>query len=223
MEQNLESLPKYTKTEELVNAITHIIGSVMGIAALVVGLIFASKEDNIYKTIGIIIYCCSLVLLYSMSSLYHFLPRGKTKRIFRIFDHCSIFLLIAGTYTPICFGPLMKSGAWGWILFGLVWVLAIIGIVLNATIMNKVKVLSMICYIFMGWCAILVIKPLMEHLDLKAFLWIFAGGIIYTIGAVLYIISKKKPIKYMHGIWHVFVLFGSLIQYIGILLYIIIE
>ena len=216
----LDTIPMYTKKEEIFNAVSHIVGGAISLIGLIIGIIFSK---NTIICLSMIIYGLSLILLYTMSSLYHFLGRNKAKLVFRIFDHCSIFLLIAGTYTPICLGSLQEKSPLGIIILIILWVLAIIGITLNAIMMNKVKIVSMVIYLTMGWCAIIVLKPVIELLGLKGFLWILGGGIIYTIGAILYMLAKKGHILHGHCIWHIFVLMGSLIQYIGILLYVVLK
>lgn len=160
-----------------------------------------------------------MIITYTMSAIYHFLRPNKAKKVFRIFDHCSIYLLIAGTYTPLCLITLTNAPAWGYTLFAIVWALSILGIVLNAVNMYKWKVLSMILYIALGWCIILAIYPLLQNIQLAGFWWLLAGGLCYTVGAVFYGFGKK--VKYIHSIWHLFVLFGSILQFVSILFYVI--
>lgn len=216
-----KELPKYTKEEELFNAITHIIGAAFGVVALILGIVFGVKTNkNAAEMTGIILYGVSMILLYTMSSLYHFLPRNKAKRVFRIFDHCTIYLLIAGTYSPIC---LISLGAtsWGIILFAVVWSCAIVGITFNAINMywKAVKVLSMVLYLAMGWSVVFAIFPLLDVFPFEGFMWLLAGGIAYTVGVIFYAMGKKK--KFVHGIWHLFCLVGTLLQFIAIFVYVI--
>lgn len=216
-----KELPVYTKGEELFNAISHIVGGGFGIIALVLGLIVACRESDVYGIVSMAIYGASMILLYTMSSIYHFLRRNRAKKVFRIFDHCTIYLLIAGTYTPYCLVTLREAGLWGWILFSVVWLFAILGIVFNAINMHHplIKTLSMICYICMGWCIIIAIKPLIANLSMNGFMWLLMGGVMYTIGAVFYAFGKKA--KYIHSVWHLFVLMGTILQFVSIVLYVL--
>lgn len=213
-------LPNYTRGEEIANMVTHIIGGVMGIVALVLCVIFAAVRGNVYGIIGGSIFGVSMILLYTISSIYHGLKHSTAKKVFQILDHCSIFILIAGTYTPIVLGPVREfSIALGWTLFGIVWGLAIIGIVLNSIDIKKYKIFSMICYLGMGWC-IMAIAPKIKYILVpEALYMILAGGILYTIGAVLYIVGHKK--KFFHTYFHVFVDLGSLLHFLAILFYIV--
>lgn len=216
-----KELPKYTKGEELFNAISHIVGGAFGIVALILGLIVACKYSDAYGVVSMVIYGISMILLYTSSAIYHFLRKNKAKKIFRIFDHCTIYLLIAGTYTPFCLVTLREAGAWGWTIFGIVWSCAVLGIVFNAINMHKpiIKVLSMICYLAMGWCVVIALDPLLDNLSKAGFVWLLMGGIMYTIGAVFYMFGSKK--KYIHSVWHLFVLAGTILQFISILLYVL--
>lgn len=213
-------LPNYTRGEEIANMVTHIIGGVMGIVALVLCVIFAAVRGNVYGIIGGSIFGVSMILLYTISSIYHGLKHSTAKKVFQILDHCSIFILIAGTYTPIVLGPVREfSIALGWTLFGVVWGLAIIGIVINSIDIKKYKIFSMICYLGMGWC-IMAIAPKIKYILVpEALYMILAGGILYTIGAVLYIVGHKK--KFFHTYFHVFVDLGSLLHFLAILFYIV--
>lgn len=213
-------LPNYTRGEEIANMVTHIIGGAMGIVALVLCVIFAAVRGNVYGIIGGSIFGVSMILLYTISSIYHGLKHSTAKKVFQILDHCSIFILIAGTYTPIVLGPVREYNvALGWTLFGIVWGLAIIGIVLNSIDIKKYKIFSMICYLGMGWC-IMAIAPKIKYILVpEALYMILAGGILYTIGAVLYIVGHKK--KFFHTYFHVFVDLGSLLHFLAILFYIV--
>ena len=216
-----KELPNYTKGEELFNAISHIVGGAFGIVALVIGVVFACKYSDAYGIVSMSIYGSSMILLYTMSSIYHFLNKNKAKKVFRIFDHCTIFLLIAGTYTPFCLVTLREASGWGWSLFGVVWFFAVLGIVFNAINMHKpiIKILSMICYLAMGWCVVIAISPLLNNLEKMGFVWLLIGGLMYTIGAIFYLIGSKK--KYIHSVWHLFCLGGTIFQFMSILLYVI--
>lgn len=213
------SLPVYTKGEEIFNAVTHIVGGAFGIIFLIVGVIYAHWHCDRVGIFSMYIYGFCMIITYTMSAIYHFLRPNRAKKVFRIFDHCSIYLLIAGTYTPLCLITLANAPAWGYTLFAIVWALSILGIVLNAVNMYKWKVLSMILYIALGWCIILAIYPLLQNMQLAGFWWLLAGGLCYTVGAVFYGFGKK--VKYIHSIWHLFVLFGSILQFVSILFYVV--
>ncbi|GMB10242.1 MAG: hemolysin III family protein [Candidatus Improbicoccus devescovinae] len=201
-------LPKYTFPEEIINSITHGLGALLGIF----GVISLIKKNylNSKNLTCFLIYGFSLILLYLISSIYHALKPGIFKSIFRKFDHCSIFLLIAGTYTPISI--IILKGKLIMILLGLIWLISIVGIILNAINVNKFSKFSLICYISMGWILIFQVKPLVQSLSQVQLTCLLAGGLFYTIGAGIYILGKR--IKFMHSIWHVFVLFGSALHFI---------
>lgn len=215
-----KALPVYSKGEELINAITHIVGGAFFIVGAVLCLIYANDSINVWGRVSLLIYCFSVLLMFTMSAIYHFLNRNKGKKVFRVFDHCAIFLAIAGTYTPLCFITLGGT-LWGTLIGIFVWVLAILGIVLNSVDMYKksIKVFSMLAYLGMGWCIVVAIIPLLQVWSLNGFLWLLAGGLMYTIGAVFYGLGKNK--KYMHCLWHFFVLFGAILQFISIFFYVV--
>ncbi len=214
-------LPIYTKGEEIFNMTTHIVGGALGVIALVLCIIFAAIHHNAYGVISSIIYGITMIVLYTMSSIYHGLhPNTTAKKVFQVLDHCSIFLLIAGSYTPFALCTLREySIALGWSIFGIIWGLAILGIVLNAIDLKNFKVFSMICYLIMGWCIIVKMNVVIERLGLTGFSLLLAGGIVYTIGAIFYGVGKKK--KYMHSIFHLFIFAGSLLQFLCILLFVV--
>ena len=218
---NERILPTYTKGEEIFNMVSHIVGAVMGIAALVLCVIFAAIHGNVYGVVSSAIFGTTLVILYTMSSIYHGLnEKLKAKKVFQVIDHCSIFLLIAGTYTPFALCTLRQySAATGWTIFGIIWGLAILGIVLNAIDLKRYKVFSMICYLVMGWCIIIKGSVLPALLGMAGFILVLSGGIVYTIGAILYGIGKKK--KWMHSVFHLACVFGSLLHFLCILLYVV--
>ena len=214
-------LPTYTKGEEIFNMTSHIVGAAFGVIALVLCVVFSAIHHNGYAVISSTIYGITMILLYTMSSIYHGLkPNGKAKKVFQILDHCSIFLLIAGSYTPFCLVSFREYNAvLGWIIFGIIWGMAILGIILNSIDLKQFKVFSMICYLAMGWCIIVKIKWVIEGLGWTGFTLLVAGGVIYTIGAVLYGLGKKK--KYMHSIFHLCIFAGSLLHFLCILLYVV--
>ena len=207
-------LPKYKLGEELLNSISHGIGALLSIAALVLGII---KSDNGLSLFAILIYSISSIILYVMSCIYHSLKRNNAKRIFRIIDHCSIYILIAGTYTPIVL--LKLPSPLGWWIFGIVWAIAIIGITLNSIDIKKFKNVSMALYLIAGWCIIFSFKSLWENLNHLGILFTLIGGIIYTIGAIIYGIGKKH--RYMHSIFHIFCILASVCFFITIYFYVL--
>ena len=214
-------LPTYTKGEEIFNMVTHICGGVLGIVATVLLPIFAAIHHNVYGIISGVIFGISMIILYTMSSIYHGLsPKLKAKKVFQIFDHCAIFLLIAGSYTPFCLCTLRGyDTAMGWTIFGIIWGTAVLGILFNSRDIKKYKVLSMICYLLMGWCIIVKVSILPQLLTNFGFSLLLAGGIVYSIGAILYGLGKKK--KYIHSVFHIFIFLGSLLHFFCILFYVI--
>lgn len=203
-------LPRYTLGEELFSAISHGVSALMAVAALVLLLVFCEKTPM--KVSSVSIYGATLILLYTISTLYHALGINRAKVVFRSIDHCTVFLLIAGTYTPmtlVCLG-----GVTGWVLFGVVWAAAVLGVVLNAVNVERFKVFSMICYLAMGWVVVFAMKTLWLNLSRVGFVCLLVGGICYTVGALLYGIGKKVP--YMHSIFHLFVTAGSVLHAVSV-------
>ena len=202
--------------EEQLNSLSHLIGAVAALAGLVVLVVFASLQGDPWKIVSFSIYGVSLFLLYLFSTFYHGL-QGKAKIVFRKLDHIAIYLLIAGTYTP--FTLVSLRGAWGWSIFGVVWGLAIVGILVDFFASKGRRILPIVIYILMGWIGIVAIKPLLASLSPAGFIWLLSGGIFYTLGIVFYVLDKKKP--YFHAIWHLFVLAGSINHFIAILFYVL--
>ncbi len=213
-------LPDYTKGEELFNMISHIVGAAFGLFALIICVAISGYHRDIIGIVASSIYGISMILLYTMSSIYHGLTHPFAKRLFQVFDHCAIYFLIAGTYTPVALVAIRPNyPSWGWLIFGLQWGLAAIATALTAIDLKRFKVISMICYIFMGWMIILFYPIILPSLGQSGFVYMLVGGILYTIGAVLYGIGKRK--RYMHNVFHVFVLLGSIVQFFGIILYVL--
>lgn len=213
-------LPKYTKGEEIFNMTSHIVGGALGIVATVLCIVFAAIHGNVYGVVSGAIYGITMIILYTMSSIYHGLkPERTAKKVFQILDHCSIFLLIAGSYTPFALCTIREVDvATAWTIFGVIWGLAILGIILNSIDIKRFKVFSMICYLLMGWCIIIKANLLPEALGMNGLVLLVSGGVAYTVGAVLYGLGKKH--KWMHSIFHLFILLGSLLQFFCILLYV---
>ena len=207
---------KYTLGEEIFSSVSHGVGACLSIAGTVVLLVFSVIYGNALAVVSSSIYGASLIILYTMSTLYHSFTNERVTHFFQIMDHNTIFLLIAGTYTPITLYIL--GGVTGWILFSVVWVASIIGITLNSINMEKAKIPSLICYIATGWVIIFAIKPLIAKVPFLSALFLVLGGVIYTVGIVFYVIKK---VKYFHPIWHIFTVLGSAFHYFSILIAII--
>lgn len=213
-------LPDYTNGEELMNMISHIVGGALGVVALVLCVTFSAIRNNPWGVVGSAIYGASLILLYTSSSIYHGLRPGMGKKVMQVIDHCTIYFLIGGTYTPILLCSIRPiSPAWAWVLFGIVWGLAAMATTFTAIDLKKYSVLSMICYIGMGWSVVIAAKTAIEAMTVPGSLWCLAGGILYTVGAVLYGLGKKR--RYMHSIFHFFVVAGSIAQFICIFFYVL--
>lgn len=201
---------------EWFNSISHLIGAALALVGLTLLVVLAARQGDPWKIVSFSIYGTTLLLLYTFSALYHS-SHGKAKKVFRKFDHLSIYLLIAGTYTP--FSLITLRGGWGWSIFGAIWCLAILGIVLDSLPQKGQRVLSLIIYIFMGWFILIALKPLLRALPLMGFAWLLLGGVFYTIGVVFYALDER--VRHFHGIWHLFVLAGSLSHYFTVLFYVV--
>lgn len=211
-------LPNYTKGEEIMNMVTHISGGGLAILGSVFCILAACRVGGWETILGAVIYCTAMVGVYTMSSVYHGLRAGTAKKVMQVIDHCAIYFLIAGTYTPILItGFLPVFPLTGWRLLIMQWLLTALAVTLTAIDLHKFNVFSMICYIFMGWGIIFFLPQAMAVMTKPGFYWLLAGGIAYTIGAVLFGIGKKIP--WMHAVFHIFVILGSLFQYLAIVLY----
>lgn len=213
-------LPDYTLGEEIFNTVSHIVGAVFGLFALIVCVIISAMHHNPWAIVGSAIYGASLVLLYTVSSVYHGLRHPMAKKVMQVIDHCTIYLLICGTYTVILLCSIRPvSPGWAWTLFGIVWGLAAMAAVFTAIDLKRFSTLSMICYIGMGWCIVLAADTAIKAIPLPGLLWLLAGGISYTVGAILYNVGKKH--RYMHSVFHLFVVLGSVLQFFCIVGYVI--
>ncbi|MBQ1946668.1 MAG: hemolysin III family protein [Clostridia bacterium] len=213
-------LPDYTHGEELVNMISHIVGGGLGVLVLFACLFLSIRNHNVWGIVGSAVYGVSFIQLYTISSIYHGLRPSTAKKVLQIIDHCSIYLFIAGTYTPIMLCSLRPAHpAWAWSLLGVVWGIAALAITLNAIDLKNFAVFSMICYIGMGWCVIAGIKPVLEVLPSGALWLLVLGGVVYTLGAVAYGLGKKK--RYMHSLFHICCLGGSVLQALCIIFYVL--
>ncbi len=202
----------YSTREEVANAITHGIGALLAIAALVILVVFAAIKGNVWHVVSFSVYGSTLVLLYFASTLYHSLTNLTAKGVFHKFDHISIYLLIAGTYTPFCLTAL--RGWIGWTVLGIVWSCAILGAVLKSISVGKRVMMSTILYVLMGWVILIAIKPLYNSMPYNGFLLLIAGGVSYTLGTIFFIRDK---VKYNHSVWHLFVLGGSVLHFFSVL------
>ncbi len=217
-------LPDYTRGEEIFNMVSHIVGGGFGVIACATCVVKAFLYGNAYDIVGAFVYGLSMIVLYTMSSLYHGLKSEMAKKVFQIIDHCTIFILIAGTYTPVALSAIRPAIPWmGWAVFGFVWGVSALGIVLNSIDLKKYNKLSMFFYLLLGWCIILTGKNCMATVGNQGMLWMLLGGISYTVGAVFYGVGGhgKHPLRYMHSVFHLFVVAGSILQYISIIFYII--
>ncbi len=210
-------LPDYTLGEELINAISHGIGAGLSIAALVLCVVKAAGNGSPMAVVSAALYGSMLFILYMMSTMYHALKRNNAKRVFRVFDHCTIFLLIAGTYIPVVLVSI--GGVLGWVYFGVIVAASVVGIVFNAIDVEKYQKISLFCYIFMGWVIVFGFKSLLRSMDKNGIILLVAGGLVYTLGAVLYSIGDNR--RYFHSIWHFFVMGGSILHFFTIYLYVL--
>lgn len=201
--------------EEIANSISHgagLVGAIAGTPFLIIG---AVRHGDAAFIVGASIFCATMIVLYGASTMYHALPRGTAKRVFRVIDHAAIFLLIAGTYTPFTLGVL--RGAWGWSLFGAIWALALLGIGLKAFGRARHPVLSTGLYLLMGWLVLIALKPMIESVPGTGIAWLVAGGFAYTVGVVFY--ATDSRLRYGHMIWHFFVIGGTACHYFAVLWY----
>ncbi len=213
-------LPKYTRCEELINSISHIVGGGIGVLVLLYCLVSSIIQRDGWKIVGSIVYGISFIQLYVFSSVYHGLRPGIAKKVLQVIDHCSIYFFIAGTYTPIMLCSMRSVyPGWAWSILAVVWGLTALAATLTAIDLKKYSIVSMSCYIGMGWCIIVAIKQLMQVLAMPGVILLVTGGVVYTLGSILYGIGKKY--RYVHSIFHFFVLGGSILQALCILLYVI--
>ena len=210
------SIPRYSLREDFANSIIHGVGFILSIIGMCVLIAFASIYGNAWHVISCSIYGSTLVFLYTASTLYHSIQLAKAKRVLRVLDHSTIFLLIAGTYTP--FTLVNLRGPWGWSLFGVIWALAVIGILFQTTMLRKGAVVSVAFYVTMGWVVVVAIRPMLSLVDTGGLVLLLLGGVAYTTGVVFYL---WRQMPYNHAIWHVFVLAGSALHFFSILLYVI--
>ena len=201
---------------EKLNAWTHLVGALLATAGSIWLLVMASLDGSPQKIVSVAIYGVTLVLLYSVSTVYHSV-RGRSKVIMQKFDHLSIYLLIAGSYTPFCLVTL--QGPWGWSLFGIVWGMAVIGMRQEIKPRSEARILSIVIYAVMGWIVLVAVKPLLAALGTAGFIWLASGGVMYTVGIIFFALDHR--LRHAHGIWHLFVIAGSLLHFVAIAHYVI--
>lgn len=204
---------RYTLGEEIFNAVSHGAGGLLSIAGTVVLIVLCAVYSDAWSVISACVYGASLIILYTMSTLYHAITNEKAKKFFRVMDHNTIFFLIAGTYTP--FTLVTLRGKLGWILFGIVWGSALIGIILNSIDLEKFRKPSVVCYILMGWVIIIAVKPMLNSLPGLSLVFLLLGGIFYTVGVIFY---SLKKIKWFYSVWHLFTVSGSVLHYFSVLI-----
>ncbi len=213
---------QYSKGEEIFNSVTHGIGTIFSIVALTLMIVFSALYGNAWQVVSVSIYGTSLIILYTMSTLYHAITNERAKKVLQIFDHSSIYLLIAGTYTPFCLVILREDSYKGWLVFAIIWTLAIFGIVMSSVFPRRFKVLNIASYIVMGWVIAFALPDMIKILanlnSINCIYFLVAGGILYTLGVIFYAIKK---VPYFHSIWHIFVLLGSVCHFISIFAYVI--
>ncbi len=215
------TLPDYTRSEEIFNMVTHIVGGGLAVIFATLCILRGALHADPYAIVGASIYGAAMLILYTMSSIYHGLsPEKLGKRVFQVIDHCSVFILIAGTYTPYCLCSLREvNTALGWVYFGIVWGLAILAVVLNAIDLKRFEVFSIICTLAMGWLIVTRIYTLWLAIGPVGFLLVLAGGIAYTIGAIIYINGHRH--RFMHSVFHLFVILGTILQFFSIFFYVV--
>jgi hemolysin III len=212
----MTTIPRYSRGEEIANTITHGFGALLSLGGFVVLTVFAARHGNVWHVVSCAIFGTTLIFLYTASTLYHAMEGPRLKPFLRILDHTAILLLIAGTYTPFTLGSL--RGPWGWSLFAIVWSLALVGIILEATRLRRFRAGLITLYLFMGWVGIAAVKPLLAAIDSGGLQLLLAGGLAYTGGVAFYL---WRGLPYHHAIWHLFVLAGSTLHYFAVLFYVI--
>jgi hemolysin III len=209
--------PHQTIAEEIVNAITHGMGTLLGVAALVIMLVMSAHHSGPTVIVGCAVFGSALILTYLSSTLYHALTYQPAKYLFKIFDHCTIYLLIAGTYTPVVL--VLLDNAWAWTLFGLVWGIAAVGFVFKLLFIERYQFLSTIIYLGMGWIGMIAADKIYHALSFSGFMWLMSGGLFYTFGVIFFVLDGR--VRYAHSVWHVFTILGSICHFFMIIFYVI--
>ncbi len=212
----MTSPARYSMREEIASSVTHGIGILLSLVALIIMVIYAARYGTVWHIVGATVFGCGLILAYTSSTLYHSFQKVKVKAVFRILDHVSIFILIAATYTPLTLINL--RGSWGWSLFGIVWGLALFGIIVECTPLRRFRLASISLYLGMGWIMIVALKPMLAMVQTGGLILLLAGGLAYSIGCIFY---AWRRLPYNHAIWHLFVLAGSACHFFAILFYVL--
>lgn len=216
----LRSLPAYTRGEERFNFVSHVVGGGLAVVMLVLCVVRAALHRDPWAVVSSAIYGASLVAVYTISSVYHGLRPEKAKKVLQVLDHCTIYFLIFGSYLPILYCPIRReSPVTAWVLFGVILGMTALAVTLTAIDLQKYRVLSMVCYVGLGWCIVLAAPVALRAIPIPGLLWLLAGGIAYSVGAVLYGLGKRRP--YMHAVFHLFVILGSVLQFVCIFFYVI--
>ena len=214
------SLPDYTHGEEIFNMVSHIVGGGLGVVYLTLCVVFSAVRGNVWGVVGSAVYGASVICLFTMSSVYHGVTHAMAKKVLQVLDHCTIYFMIAGTYTPIALCSLREYNlAFGWVVFGFVWAVAALATTLTAIDLHKYKKFSMICYLALGWCIVVALKPTWAAIGTGGMIFLLLGGVLYSIGAILYVLGNKK--RYAHSLFHLFVDAASLMHFFCILFYVI--
>ena len=214
------TLPDYTHGEEIFNMVSHIVGGGLGVVYLTLCVVFSAVRGNVWGVVGSAVYGASVICLFTMSSVYHGVTHAMAKKVLQVLDHCTIYFMIAGTYTPIALCSLRKyNPAFGWVVFGFVWAVAALATTLTAIDLRKYKKFSMICYLALGWCIVVALKPTWAAIGTGGMIFLLLGGVLYSIGAILYVLGNKK--RYAHSLFHLFVDAASLMHFFCILFYVI--
>jgi hemolysin III len=214
------ALPDYTRGEEIFNMVTHIVGAAISVAILVLCVVFSAVHHDPWAVVGSAIYGATLIVMFTVSSVYHGLHYNTGKKVMQVIDHCDIYCLIAGTYTPILLAGIRPDHpVICWVIFAIEWGLAAVAIIFNAIDLKKYEKFSMFCYLGMGWTIVIALKPTIEAMGWGGFFWLLGGGVAYTLGALLYNIGKTK--RYMHSVFHIFVVIAAVLQFFGIFFYVI--
>lgn len=212
----MTSSPRYSLGEEIASSIIHGVGILLSLAALIIMVVFASRYGTAWHVAGAAVFGCGLILAYTSSTLYHSFQKARIKAVFRVLDHVSIFILIAATYTPLTLVNL--RGPWGWSIFGVVWGLALFGIVVECSSLRRFRIASVLLYLGMGWTIIVALKPLLAMVQAGGLILLLVGGLFYTIGCLFYV---WRRLPYNHAIWHLFVLAGSASHFFAVLFYVL--
>ena len=214
------TLPDYTHGEEIFNMVSHIVGGGLGVVYLTLCVVFSAVRGNVWGVVGSAVYGASVICLFTMSSVYHGVTHAMAKKVLQVLDHCTIYFMIAGTYTPIALCSLREYNlAFGWVVFGFVWAVAALATTLTAIDLRKYKKFSMICYLALGWCIVVALKPTWAAIGTGGMIFLLLGGVLYSIGAILYVLGNKK--RYAHSLFHLFVDAASLMHFFCILFYVI--